>query len=123
MKDKVNVEKLVLKDLMYDDQYEPFLEESCILGYLDFLKGEDRENYIKLEEKTNPIHFKKFKEENPEYFKDTTDNFKNTGKNVTDNTLLKLYNKGKTNITEIAKITGLSEVKVKSRLKDMKVYK
>jgi hypothetical protein len=42
---------------------------------------------------------------------------------VSDNTLLKLYKNGKgKTIVEIAKITGLSEYKVKSRLMDMKVY-
>lgn len=44
--------------------------------------------------------------------------------NVSDNTLLKLYDSGNgKSVVEIANITGLNEYKVRSRLIDMKVYK
>ena len=66
---KLNIQKdLIITNPMYIDHYEPFYEESSIKDNLDWLEGEDRENYIRLEEEQNPIHFKIFREEYPEYF-------------------------------------------------------
>jgi hypothetical protein len=46
-----------------------------------------------------------------------------TNNDVSNNTLLKLYNGEKKSVAEIARITGLTEYKVKARLMDMKVYR
>jgi len=63
----------IMKDMIiikptYTNHYEPFYEESTVKDYLDWLDGEDRENYIRLEEKHNPVQFKKFREKYPKYF-------------------------------------------------------
>jgi len=63
----------ILKDMVitnptYDDHYEPFFEESNIRSYLSWLEGEDRENYIRLEEQHNPLQFKKLREKRPDLF-------------------------------------------------------
>ncbi|MCL2114812.1 MAG: hypothetical protein FWH29_01150 [Methanobrevibacter sp.] len=66
---KLNIQKdMLITDPMYIDHYEPFYEESNIQDYLSWLKGRDREDYIRLEEEQNPVHFKAFREEFPEYF-------------------------------------------------------
>ena len=66
---KLNIQKdLIINNPMYSKHYEPFLEESNIKDNLSWLTGEDRDNYIRLEEKQNPIHFKVFREEYPELF-------------------------------------------------------
>lgn len=44
-------------------------------------------------------------------------------KKVSDNTLLKKYNKERKSVAQIARETGLRDYKVKSRLVDMKVYR
>ena len=59
---------LVIANAMYIDYYEPFYEESNIKYNLSWLTGEDRENYIRLEEQQNPVQFKVFRKEHPEYF-------------------------------------------------------
>lgn len=46
-----------------------FFEESDILFILDELEGKEREEFIRLEEKQNPLHFKKFREDHYTYFK------------------------------------------------------
>lgn len=67
---KLNIQKdLVITNPTYSNRYEPFYEESNIRDNLSWLEGEDRENYIRLEEQQNPIQFKRFREKNPEYFK------------------------------------------------------
>ena len=58
-----------LSKKLYIDHYEFFLEESHIKDYLSWLTGEDRKNYIRLEEQHNPVQFKVFRKEYPEYFK------------------------------------------------------
>ena len=66
---KLNIQKdMIITNPMYTDHYEPFFEETLIIGYLDWLTGEDRENYVRLEERHNPVQFEIFREEYPEYF-------------------------------------------------------
>lgn len=66
---KLNIQKdMIVTNPDYSNRYEPFFEEADIKNYLSWLTGEDRENYIRLEEEHNPVQFKKFREEHPEYF-------------------------------------------------------
>ena len=66
---KLNIQKdMVITNPTYADQYEPFFEESNIRSYLDWLEGEDRENYIRLEEQQNPVQFKKLRKKRPDLF-------------------------------------------------------
>ena len=66
---KLNIQKdMVINNPMYIDHYEPLYEESHIQDYLSWLTGEDRNNYIRLEEQHNPVQFKIFRKEYPEYF-------------------------------------------------------
>jgi hypothetical protein len=65
----LNLQKdMILTETYYIDAYDEHFEEPLIKDYLSWLEGEDRENYIRLEEAQNPVQFKKFREENPEYF-------------------------------------------------------
>ena len=66
---KLNIQKdMIITNAFYTDEYDELFEESHIQAYLSWLTGEDRENYIRLEEQHNPIQFKKFREEYPELF-------------------------------------------------------
>jgi len=66
---KIDIHDWVVTNPIYVDHYEPFFEESDVRFILNELKDEDREKYIKLEKKQNPVHFKEFIKENPELFK------------------------------------------------------
>ena len=66
---KLNIQKdMLITTPIYSDKYDELFEESHIIDYLSWLEGEDRENYIRLEEQQNPSHFKFFREEYPELF-------------------------------------------------------
>jgi len=67
---KLNIQKdMIINNPLYSDKYDGLFEESHIKDYLSWLKGEDRKNYIRLEEQHNPVQFKVFRNEYPEYFK------------------------------------------------------
>ncbi|MCL2116677.1 MAG: hypothetical protein FWH29_10715 [Methanobrevibacter sp.] len=65
---KLNLRDMVIKNPNYANQYEPLFEIPTIWTYLSWLEGEDREDYIRLEEQQNPVQFKAFREKFPECF-------------------------------------------------------
>ena len=66
---KLNIQKdMVIDNPFHSEYYDYLYEELTIKDYLSWLTGEDRKNYIKLEEQQNPVQFKKFRTENPKLF-------------------------------------------------------
>jgi len=68
MTSNINFNEWVIKNPTYTDCYEPFYEESDLVFILKELKDEERIEFIRLEEKQNPVQFKKFREDYPEFF-------------------------------------------------------
>jgi len=66
--EKININNWLIINPFYIDHYDSIFEEPDIMIMLEELEGEQREEFIKLEEQQNPVHFKAFREEFPEYF-------------------------------------------------------
>lgn len=65
---KIDLNNWIITDPTYCDQYEPFFEVTDLVFILTELKGEEKEEFIRLEKQQNPIHFKKFREKRPDLF-------------------------------------------------------
>jgi len=66
---KLNIIKdMVITNPIYGNKYDGLFEELHITDFLSWLEGEDRENYIRLEEQHNPVQFKIFRKAHPELF-------------------------------------------------------
>ncbi|MCL2115577.1 MAG: hypothetical protein FWH29_05080 [Methanobrevibacter sp.] len=68
MKSNINLNEWVIKNPRFIDRYEPFHEESEIIFVLKELKGEERKEFIQLEEEQNPVHFNDLRERRPDLF-------------------------------------------------------
>ena len=65
---KIDINNWIIKNPSFIDRYEPLSEEGDIIFILGELDGEEREEFIRLEEGQNPLQFKTFREEFPSLF-------------------------------------------------------